>query len=592
MRPIGRIISSTRALWRYYAAVSGLTIVISLLALLQPLFSGWAIDEIRRGSAARINFVIGLALAIFVADLLSNVLNNINGYLGDRLSQRLSRLLSERYYRHLLTLPQTYFDNELTGRIISRLDRSITQISDFLNILSNNFLQFIFSTIFALAVIAYYSPSVAIMLFLLYPIYIIMTARSSGPWLAYQADMNRHRDMAAGRFAEVIGQIKVARSFSAERREWQFFSRHQREIVALGRPQSRLWHKNDVYRRLVLNFIFLAVFAYIFVAAAKGAYTPGQAVALILYAMQIRLPIFTISFLVDRTQRAVADSRDYFAALSVAPEPPEPPGRRRLIVKRGEVNFRDVSFAYDGSNQVLKGVSFVLKPGERSALVGESGEGKTTIVNLLLRLYQPSGGQILIDGQDTASVSRRSLRQAIGVVFQEPALFSGSIAENIAYGVPAASRRQIQEAAKAANAHDFISGFADGYDSQIGERGLKLSGGQKQRLAIARALLKNAPILVLDEATSNLDSRSELLIQEALERLMAGRTTLLIAHRLSTIRQADQIISLKDGRVAESGSPTKLAKANGIYGSLLRLQNGGLEGQTRAEKLKRFQLAL
>src|SRR4029079_3931241 len=218
------------------------------------------------------------------------------------------------------------------------------------------------------------------------------------------------------------------------------------------------------------------------------------------------------------------------------------------------------------------------------ALVGESGEGKTTITNLLMRLYEPQQGSILIDGQDISKVTQSSLRSQIGVVFQDPALFSGTVYENIAYANPKASKQQVIAAAKAANADEFIAKFDKKYDTEIGERGLKLSGGQKQRIAIARALLKDAPILVWDEATSSLDSRSEAMVQEALERLMKGRTTLIIAHRLSTIQHVDEIITLRNGQVDEVGSPTELSKSGGIYAQLLKLQRGHTEATK--EKLK------
>jgi ATP-binding cassette subfamily B protein len=223
-------------------------------------------------------------------------------------------------------------------------------------------------------------------------------------------------------------------------------------------------------------------------------------------------------------------------------------------------------------------------------LVGESGEGKTTITNLLMRLYEPRKGTISIDGHDISGVTQSSLRANIGVVFQDPALFSGTIRENISYANPGASDAEIIAAAKAANADEFIEKFDKGYETEIGERGLKLSGGQKQRIAIARALLKDAPILVLDEATSSLDSRSEAMVQEALERLMRGRTTIIIAHRLSTIQSVDQIITLRGGIVDETGSPSQLAKSGGIYAQLLKLQNREPTERTKSQ-LKAFEIA-
>ncbi|HET7630669.1 MAG TPA: ABC transporter ATP-binding protein, partial [Candidatus Saccharimonadales bacterium] len=456
MQYIWRIIRYTSSLWRYYAVISIFTILLSLMSLLQPLFSGWAIDELRKGPAASVKYVAILAFAIFLTDIFSNLFSNISGYVGDRMAYRLNKILGERYYAHLLTLPQRYFDTELTGKIIARLDRSVKQISDFMNMLSNNFLQFLFSTIFALIIVTKYSWEVALMLFMLYPIYIWLTTRSSGRWLKYQADMNKHVDIAAGRFAEVVGQIKVVKSFRQEQRELKFFQRHFQKVVDIEQPQSQLWHTNDVKRRTVLNVIFLAVFMFIFVRAAQGDFTPGQAVTLILYAMQIRIPIFTISFLVDRTQRAVGDSKDYFQIMDITPEIEDLPGAKPLQVSRGEISFDAVSFSYDKHQPVLKDISITISPDTKVALVGESGEGKTTLTNLLLRLYEPEKGKILIDGQDINSITQLSLRENIGVVFQDPSLFSGTIKENISYANPRASKKQIEAAAKAANAHEFI----------------------------------------------------------------------------------------------------------------------------------------
>jgi ATP-binding cassette subfamily B protein len=326
----------------------------------------------------------------------------------------------------------------------------------------------------------------------------------------------------------------------------------------------------------------------IFIQAVNGHFSAGQAVALILYAMQIRIPIFTISFLVENTQKAVADSRDYFEVMNLKPHIADQPGAKKLNVKKGAIEFDHVSFAND-NKPVLNDISLTIKPDTKVALVGESGEGKTTLTNVLLRLYEPQNGAIFIDSQNINEVSQKSLRQNIGVVFQDPALFSGTIRENIAYSDLKASPAKVEAAAKAANAHEFIKELEKGYDTQIGERGLKLSGGQKQRIAIARALLKDAPILVLDEATSSLDSKSEQMVQEALERLMKGRTTIIIAHRLSTIQNVDEIITLQGGKVSEVGSPAELAKSGGIYDQLLKLQLGHTDATKK--KLKAYDIA-
>lgn len=574
MKYIWRIIKFTSSLWRYYVAIGALTVLAALMTLLLPLLSGWAIDEIRKGTGASVRYVAFIAFGIFILDFLSNILNNVSGYLGDQMSTKLQRDLSTKYYQHLLSLPQQYFDKELGGKIINRLNRSIDQIGNFMNMVSNNFLQFIFSTVFALVVVAYYSWPIALMLLSLYPIYIWMTVKTSKKWMVYAKKVNRNWDIATGRFAEAIGQVRVVKSFVQEKREISFFDNKRSRIVGDVKTQSKLWHSKDIQRRTVLNVIFFGVYLLIFIEAAKGVFTPGQAVALILYAMQIRIPIFTISYLVDNTQKAVANSKDYFEIMNIEPDITDHLEAQALKVPEGNIVFDGVSFGYDHDKLVLDKINISIAPDSRIALVGESGEGKTTMVNLLMRLYEPKSGQILIDSQDIQLVTQSSLRESIGVVFQDPSLFSGTIRENITYGRPNATNDQIESATKAANAHEFVSQLKKGYDTEIGERGIKLSGGQKQRIAIARALLKDAPILILDEATSSLDSKSEILVQQALDNLMKGRTTIIIAHRLSTIQSVDQIVTLKGGRVNEVGTPKQLAKSGGIYAQLLALQNG------------------
>jgi ATP-binding cassette subfamily B protein len=585
MREIIRILRVGSSLRSSYILISIFTVLLSLITIFQPLLSGWAIDEIQKGSEANIKYAFILALGIFVLDLMQTVFSNISGYIGDLVQVKLNKILSENYYSHLMKLPQRYFDNEQTGKIISRLNRSIVQITSFIHMMSNNFLQFIFSTVLSLVIIMFISWPVGLMLASLYPIFIWMTVRTSNTWMKYQTKKNEHFDMANGRFNESVSQVKVVKSFMQQNRELNFFSKHFMGAYRQTVPQSRFWHKQDVRRRLVLNIIFFGVYAYIFVRGAQGVYTAGQAVTLILYAMNIRIPIFSISYLVENSQRAVSDSRDYFKAMEEIPEIDN--SEKELKISKGSVEFNNVAFGYTKNRPVMKGVTFSIKSGQKVALVGESGEGKTTLTNLLLRLYEPDNGTITIDGQKITEVTKESLRQNIGVVFQEPNLFSGTIKENISYADSDANQSSIISAAKAANAHEFIEDFEDGYDTEIGERGLKLSGGQKQRIAIARAILKDAPVLILDEATSSLDSKSELLVQEAFEYLMKGRTTIIIAHRLSTIQNVDVIIGLKNGKVSEIGSPKELASKDGIYAQLLRVQTAR-SADERQEALAKF----
>lgn len=590
MKQIWRILRFTSTLKRYYVLISVWSVLLAAMTQLQPLFTKAAIDEITKLAShgdTRIWMVGLFAVLIFLTDLGQTFLSNIAGYQGDVMAAKLQKLMSTRYFEHMLKLPQRYFDVELSGKIINRMNRGISQISDFMQFFSNNMLQFIFSTILTLVIVAIYSWQVALMLLLLYPVFIFLTGRTSTKWQGYQTVINKESDIAGGRFAESIGQVRVVKSFVQEARELAYFSRHYKKIVAITKPQSRYWHRQDILRRVVLNVIFLAVYAFIFIETAKGTYTIGTMVLLIQYAALIRIPLFSISFFVDRTQRAVSNTKDYFLAMDELPE--QETGGAALSITKGEISFRNVDFGYDHKKVVLSDISLTIKSDTKVALVGESGEGKTTLTNLILKLYKTSSGTITIDGQDIAPVSATSLRGQIGVVFQEPALFSGTIRENISYSNPDASNAAIVSAAKSANADGFISELKDGYDTEIGERGLKLSGGQKQRIAIARALLKDPPILILDEATSSLDSRSEALVQEALRHLMKNRTTLIIAHRLSTIAHVDEIITIKGGRIDEVGSPSELARTGGIYSQLLDLQQG--QGDKAKEKLKQFEIA-
>ncbi|HMS31642.1 MAG TPA: ABC transporter ATP-binding protein, partial [Candidatus Saccharibacteria bacterium] len=536
MKSIGRIFRFARHLWPYYVGVSLGSVAIALLNQTQPILTKMAIDRLPNvvGGQSELMPVLIIVFVLFLTDAGATIISNISGYYGDIMSAKLRHFLSTKYYEHLLSLSQRYYSTELTGKIISRLNRSIYGLTQFVNMFGNNFLQFILSTVFTLVVVARYSWVVALLFLSLYPIVLWFTSRTSKKWQEYQQEINENTDIASGRFAEVVGQIKVAKSYTSEKSEASFFSKMMHRTVKTAHPQSLLWHKEDVYRRLVLNVIFGLVYAYVFWEAVNGKFTVGETVLLIQYGALIRLPLFSMSWLVDNTQHAIADSKDFFEAMNEQPDIIDEPNATRLKVTVGTVTFNNVSFAYEKKQPVLKNVSFEQRSGSKLALVGESGEGKTTITNLLLRLYDPQSGKILIDGTDITTVTQRSLRENIAVVFQEATLFSGTVRENIAYGRPNATTKDIEKAAKAANAWEFVQKLPDGLGTLVGERGMKLSGGQKQRIAIARALLKDAPILILDEATSSLDSKSEHEVQTALEKLMHGRTTLIIAHRLST----------------------------------------------------------
>jgi len=495
---------------------------------------------------------------------------------------RMRAILSSRYFAKLLVLPQRYFDKELSGAIIARLTRSITELTNFMQMMSNNFLPMLITLFAALGVTAFYYWPLTVLLILIFPLYTWLTALTSERWQRYEDAKNAHVDTAGGAFAEVVTQMRVVKSFVAQRRELDRFNREYDQTIEQTRPQSRWWHSMDLIRRTGLAVIFFFINLMILVQTLKGQFTIGTMIMLIQLVGMAKQPVAGMSYLVDTTQRAIAGSRSYFEVLEEDPEPgasldqkATTPTLPAPVPDAPAVEFSHVDFGYDDEDDVLHDISLTIQPGQKVALVGESGGGKTTITNLLMGLFAPRSGDIHVLGQDTSTQGLDVLRRRIGVVFQDASLFSGTIRENIAYGHPDATDEQIAAAARRANAATFIERFNEGYDTVIGERGLKLSGGQKQRIAVARAILKDAPILVLDEATSSLDTRSERLVQSGLEDLMNDRTSLIIAHRLSTIASVDTIITLNEGRIDEVGSPAELAHTGGIYAQLLALQESG-----------------
>ncbi|EDK72243.1 ABC transporter-related protein [candidate division TM7 genomosp. GTL1] len=591
MKDLVKTLGYAKNLWPYYAGITIFAILVALASIAIPFIIKGATDLIVQavqGGQVDLTGALWLAAALFVFDVASTFFSNWGGYLGDMMAAKLRKQLSETYYEHLLDLPQTYYDSELTGTIINRLNRTIFEVTQFLNTLANNFFSMILMIVLTLSIVAFYSWEIASLLLIMYPIFLLLTMKTSKKWQRWQQEKNLETDIASGRFAEVVSQIKVTKSYVREKMELWHFSRRFQNTIDVTKQQSAYWHNMDIIRRLVLNGLFFAMFAFLFYGAVSGRFTIGEMVLIVQLLNMARMPIFSMSFIVDNFQKMITGCKDYADVMRIEPAIHDAPEAKELKVQKAKLTYEAVSFGYDKHQTVIHDVSFTIEPDQKVALVGQSGEGKSTLANLLMRLYEPDKGAVLIDDIDIASVTQRSLRESIATVFQDPSLFSGTIRENIAYSNPDASEEEIIAAAKAANAHDFIAKLEKGYETEIGERGLRLSGGQKQRIAIARALLKNAPILILDEATSSLDSRAEALVQEALDRLMKGRTTLIIAHRLSTIAHVDKIITLQNGKIDEIGAPHELAKTKGIYAQLLQLQMGTTAAARK--QLKKFEV--
>lgn len=597
------------------------SILTAGLALATPFLVGQATDSIvvslqgRSTQESTTNAIIWISIALLAVELASTLVRNIGGWFGDVMSTRMRQILSNRYYAKLLSLPQSYYDKQVTGTIISRLDRSVLGLTEFLNSFANNFFSMLLTIGLILIITAVYYWPLALLLTIIFPVYLYLTALTSKKWTVWEKEKNSNIDQAQGRFAEVISQVKVVKSFVAELRELRLFQDHFGSVVRLTREQSRYWHFMDIIRMGSMNIIFFSIYLVLFWRTATGHFSLGDMVLLLQLVIMARQPATMMSWLVDTAQRALAGSQDYFQAMEELEEKSahpalvaaSRPGSPMFIDTRDVgithcrqrpaqdnpphgsdpvIEFDHVSFEYIPGQPVIHDVCFSASQGQKVALVGESGGGKSTLVNLLLGLYSPTDGHLRICGREVSETTAAQLRNDVGVVFQDPFLFSGTVRENIAYARPDATDEEIITVAKKAFAHDFIMGFADGYDTLIGERGLRLSGGQKQRIAVARAMLKDAPVLVLDEATSALDTKAEKIVQAGLEQLMQGRTTLVIAHRLSTIAHVDTIVTLDKGHVDEVGTPAELAVSGGIYSELLKLTASN--SAANRERLKKF----
>lgn len=644
MTSILRILRFAPQLRPLYLGIAVSAVLMAVLHLATPFLIGAATDEIVEAVAGRtpvedaVSAVVWIAVAFLAVEVASTVVVSISGYWGDVMAARMRTILSTRYFEHLLHLPQKYFDTAITGRVTSRLNRSITELTQFLNFFANNAFTMLITTAAVLAISASYWWPLAVLLAIVFPVYMWLTAKTSKKWQVWEGEKNMEIDIASGRFTEVVSQMPVVRSYNRQGTELAGFSERFRATIGITRRQSNWWHSMDAARRLALNVVFGVLYLLVFVRTAQGHFSVGDMVLLLQLMNMAREPIFSMSYLVDSAQRAVAGSKDYFEVLAeeredgrdgtavrlvgegdddgtvasggeasvvvgqgsqpaeagreadriqvddrprAADEDPGAGPLRELAERAGQdvpaVRFADVHFSYDGTAErdVLAGVDFEVRQGEKVALVGESGGGKSTITNLLMGLYPVRSGRIEVFGQGVDELGLPALRGGIAAVFQEPNLFSGTVRENIAYADPAAGDEQVRAAATAAFADGFVERFPDRYEQLIGERGLRLSGGQRQRIAVARAVLKDAPILILDEATSSLDTKSERLVQAALDELMVGRSSLIVAHRLSTIASVDRIVTLRGGHVDEVGTPAELAESGGIYSQLLQLQQAG-----------------
>ncbi len=522
---------------------------------------------------ALLNQIAGV-LAVLVVVRLG--LGFFQRYLLEYVGEKVVIDIREEIYEHLHTLSLSFFNERRSGEIVSRLASDVTLVRTALTNNIATILNQLLTLVGALAIVIALNWRMTLFILLLAPPMGLIAALFGRKIRDVSTDVQDELADSSTVVEEMLQNVRVVKSFVREDFEIARYRDTMRRTFAAA---MRLTRVRAIFNPLITSLIFLAVVGVLWFGGREviaGRLTAGGLTSFLFYLIFIAGSFGAFTGVYTQLQEAMGATRRIFEILDAEPEVKDKPGAVELEHVEGRIVFDDVTFTYEDGVDVLEDVSLDIASGEVLAVVGPSGAGKSTLVALISRFYDPTSGRICVDGHDLRDVTQKSLREQIGIVPQETYLFGGTIRENIVYGRLEASEEEIMEAAKAANAHDFIMDMPRGYDSIVGERGLKLSGGQRQRLAIARAILKDPRILLLDEATSSLDSESEGLVQEALERLMQGRTTIIIAHRLSTVQIADRVAVLERGRLVELGRPAELLEAGGLYARLHSLQFQGM----------------
>lgn len=523
-------------------------------------------------------FLGGISLGMFLGLLAVSLLFlypvvYFRTWLMGRSAQRVIFDLRYNLFQHIQKMSMAFFEKRQVGGIISRVITDINIAQNFVGNAITNIVMDASRFVFGLVLIFYLEWRLAVASLLIIPFYVTIVGRLRRKIRETSLKVQEKLETLSGSLGEKISGAKVVQSFHMEKSEEIDFFHDAREYLGFTLRGVRLQATALAVSITLTTIVPVLVIWYGFHLALEGTVTPGKVMAFwgivgLLYDPLMRFTELNVIF-----ANALAALDRVFEMFDLQPEVTEHKNAKDMPAIRGNVHFDHLTFAYTPGLPVVHDLDFVVQEGERVALVGESGSGKTTILNLLLRFYDPQQGRVMIDGHDLKRVKLRSIRNQIGVVLQESLLFSNSISDNIRYGRRNAMEKEVVEAAKMANAHEFIMQLEDGYATEIGERGVKLSGGQRQRIAMARVFLKAPKIIILDEATSSLDSASESVIQEGFDKLMQGRTTFIIAHRLSTVMSADKIIVLRNGRVVEIGSHQQLLEhGTGIYRKLYEEQ--------------------